>query len=82
MEGGGQGREKKNQNKTKKINQNKTKKKTKTKKKSTQTSTSHLDESLNTAMESLSIYSLTVHWVPAAKRTKKMYPLQAQLLSF
>lgn len=41
-----------------------------------------LDESLNTAMESLSIYSLTVHWVPAAKRTKKMYPLQAQLLSF
>lgn len=40
----------------------------------------HLDESLNTAMESLSIYSFTVHWVPAAKK-KKMYSLQAQLLS-
>lgn len=81
MEGGGQGRgKKKTQNKTKKTKtQNKKKPK---KKKSTQTSTIHLDESLNTAMESLSIYSLTVHWVPAAKRTKKMYPLQAQLLSF
>lgn len=31
----------------------------------------HLDESLNTAMESLSIYSFTVHWVPAAKKEKK-----------
>lgn len=28
----------------------------------------HLDESFNTAMESLSIYSFTVHWVPAAKK--------------
>jgi len=31
----------------------------------------HLDESLNTAMESLSIYSFTVHWVPAAKKRKQ-----------
>lgn len=31
----------------------------------------HLDESFNTAMESLSIYSFTVHWVPAAKKKKK-----------
>lgn len=33
----------------------------------------HLDESLNTAMESLSIYSFTVHWVPAAKKKKKVF---------
>lgn len=33
----------------------------------------HLHESLNTAMESLSIYSFTVHWVPAAKKKKKVF---------